>query len=452
MSKKFILIDRQTAFSLPPDLEGWLPANSLARFIVEVVEQLNTTMIEGAYRGGGSAPYPPKMMLSLLFYCYANGIFSSRQIERASYELIPVIYITGNTHPDHNSINSFRQRFLTELKEVFVQILFVAHELGVFKLGEISLDGSKFKANASQHKAMSWGYANKLEAQLQEEVERLMKEAQEGAESRPSTIDLASELSRREARLAQIAAVKAELEARAQVRYEQEWSAYEAKLAERKAKEEARGRKLGGKQPKAPEPGPKEKDQLNFTDPESRIMPSSGPAFVQAYNAQACVDMQNLFIVGHFISQNPNDKQEVSPALDALNLLPDSLGEIDKAAADTGYFSEDNVKQFEAHGITPYIANGRQPHYPPLEERLRPPPSVPPSSPDPVSKLRSRMQTAEGKAFYARRKSTVEPVFGIIKHVMKFRQFMLRGLEKVNGEWSLVCIAFNLKRIHTLIA
>ncbi len=451
MSNKFIPIDRESAFILPPALEGWLPEGSLARFVVEVVEQLDTSRIEEAYRGGGSAPYPPKMMLALVFYCYATGIFTSRQIERASYELIPVIYLTGNTHPDHNSINSFRQRFLPELKELFVQILFIAHELGVLKLGEISLDGSKFQANASKHKAMSWEYANKLEAHLQKEVKQLLELAGEANSQRTTDIDIAQEWLRRQARLEQIAAVKAELEARAQARYEQEQAEYEAKLAERQAKEQQRGRKLGGKKPKPPEPGPRAKDQVNFTDPDSRIMPRSGAGFVQAYNAQAGVAMDSLLIVCNPLSQHPNDKQEVEPALAQLGQLPDELGEVERAAADSGYFSEANVKQFEAQGIVPYIACGRQPHYAPLEERLQAPPATPPAS-DPVSALQQRMHSEEGKRFYAKRKATVEPVFGIIKHVMKFRQFLLRGLEKVKGEWDLVCIAYNLKRIHALIA
>lgn len=460
MSNKFIPIDRESVFILPPALAGWLPENSLARFVVEIVEQLDTSRIEGAYRGGGSAPYPPKMMLGLLCYCYATGIFSSRLIERATYELIPVIYLTGNTHPDHNSINSFRLRFLPELKEVFVQILLIAHGLGVLKLGEISLDGSKFQANASKHKAMSWEYANKLEAHLQKEVERLLELAGEADSQRTTDIDIGQEWLRRDERLRQIAAVKAELEARAQARYEQEQAEYEAKLAERQAKEEQRGRKLGGKKPKAPEPGPRDKDQVNFTDPDSRIMPSSGgKGFIQAYNAQAGVDMETLLILCNPLSQHPNDKQEVEPALAQLSQLPEELGELDRVAADSGYFSEANLKQFEAQGIVPYIACGRQPHYAPLEERLQAPPAPPPASDpvsdhatDSVSALLHRMHTDEGKRFYAKRKSTVEPVFGIIKHVMKFRQFLLRGLEKVKGEWDLVCIAYNLKRIHALIA
>ncbi len=286
-------------------MEGWLEANSLARFVVEIVEQLDTSAIEEAYKGGGSAPYAPKMMLALLFYCYAKGIFSSRQIEQASYELIPVLYITGGLHPDHDSINSFRQRFLGQLQPLFVQILEYAWKLGIFKLGDISIDGTKIQANASKHKAMSWEYAQKLEVQLQAEVETLLHKFQTEAGESFRDIDIPQEVQRREERLEKIAQVKAEIEARAQARYEREKVEYEDKLRERAVKEKTRGRKLGGKQPKAPKAAPKAKDQVNFTDEESRIMPTSGGGFEQAYNAQATVDMDTMLIVGNHGASTP---------------------------------------------------------------------------------------------------------------------------------------------------
>jgi transposase len=237
-------------------MEGWLEPNSLARFVVEIVEQLDTSAIEGAYRGGGSAPYPPKMMLSLLFYCYAKGIFSSRKIEQASYELIPVLYITGGLHPDHDSINTFRKRFLEQLSPLFVEILEYACGLGIFKLGDISIDGVKIKANASKHKAMSWEYACKLEEQLRQEVATLLAKAESESGQGEPEIDIPQEIQRRQARLSKIREIKGEIEQRAQARYELEKAEYERKLAEREAKEKARGRKLGGKAPIAPQPGP----------------------------------------------------------------------------------------------------------------------------------------------------------------------------------------------------
>ena len=449
MSNKFIEIDRAKAITLPENMEGFLDQNSLARFIVDVVEQLDTSELEKSYRGGGSAPYPPKMMLSLLFYCYATGIFSSRKIEQATYELIPVLYITGGTHPDHDSINTFRKRFLEQLSALFVQILEYACEMGILKLGNISIDGSKIKANASKHKAMSWDYANKLEKQLQEEIATLMAQAEAGEDNQATKIDIPSELKRREERLAKIAEVKAELEKRAQERYDQEKAEYDAKMAEREEKEKARGRKLGGKKPQAPEPGPKAKDQVNFTDEASRIMPVAGGGFEQAYNTQATVDIETMLIVGEHVSQNTNDKQEVEPALSELEKLPEHLGKVEKAALDSGYFSEANIQRFDEAEIEAYIPAGRQHHNLTLEERFAPAPELP-ENPDMAATMNHRLKTEAGKAFYAKRKSTVEPVFGIIKEVMGFRQFMLRGFQAVQGEWTLVCIAFNLKRLCNL--
>jgi len=270
---------------VPGNCEGWLDENSLARFVVEIMEQLDTGAIEQAYGGGGSPPYPPKMMLALLFYCYAKGIFSTRKIEQSTYEQIPVLFITGGTHPDHDSINTFRKRFLGELSDLFVKLLLIAHGMGILKLGDISMDGTKIKANASKHKAMSWEYACQLEVQLKAEVEALLHKAQTEPGETFRDIDIPQEIQRRQERLAKIGELKAELEKRAQARYEQEQAEYEAKMKERSAKEEALGRKLGGRQPKAPEAGPQAKDQVNFTDSESRIMPTSGGGFEQAYNA-----------------------------------------------------------------------------------------------------------------------------------------------------------------------
>ena len=379
-------------------------------------------------------------MLALLFYCYAKGIFSSRKIEQASYELIPVLYITGGLHPDHDSINTFRKRFLGQLSPLFVEILESAWHLDIFKLGDISIDGVKIKANASKHKAMSWDYAGKLEEQLKQEVATLLAKAEnENGQGEPE-IDIPQEIQRRQTRLSKIREIKGEIEQRAQARYELEYAEYESKLAERAAKEKARGRKWGGRKPQEPQQGPQSKDQINFTDSESRIMPVSGGGFEQAYNAQASVDMETMLIVGNHVSQQTNDKQEVEPALTQLDKLPESLGKVEKAALDSGFFSEHNSNCFETKEIEPYIASGRHSHNLSLEERLTPPPS-PPINPDAVTAMEHRLKTEAGKQFYGKRKSTVEPVFGMIKEVMGFRRFMLRGLEAVTGEWTLVCIA-----------
>ena len=449
MKSKFINIDRTEPVILPDNLEDWLDNNDLAIFIVDVVEKLDTSAIENAYRGGGSAAYPPKMMIALLFYCYAKGIFSSRKIERATYELIPVLYIANGLHPDHDSINTFRKRFLAEFGALFVMLLQIAHGMKIFKLGDIYIDGTKIKANASKHKAMSWKYACKLEEQLKSEVETLLKRA-ETENSKPNKdIDIPAEIARREERLEKITDVKAEIERRAKIRYEQEKAEYEAKIAEREAKEKARGKKLGGKKPKEPEEGARDKDQVNFTDEDSRIMPQAGGGFVQAYNAQASVDGETMLIVAEHVSQKANDKQEVEPALAELAKLPEELGSVERAGLDTGYFSVDNVKNLEQQHIEPFIASGRQSHNQRLEERLATEPKAP-ENPTPVEAMQHRMKTKEGKEFYAKRKSTVEPVFGIIKEVMGFRHFMLRGIEAVKGEWTLMCMAYNLKRLCAL--
>lgn len=449
MSNQFLEVDRGEPITLPGDMAGWLEGNDLARFVVEVVEMLDTGEIEGAYRGGGSAPYPPKMMLALLFYCYAQGIFSSRKIERATYERIPVLYITGGTHPDHDSINTFRRRFLPQLEGLFVQILVVAEALGVLKLGDVSLDGAKIMANASKHHAMSWGYAERLEQQLRAEVQTLLARAAAGSEAGDGRVDWPGELKRREDRLARIAEVKAEIARRAAVREAEERAAYEAKLAERAAKEQARGRKLGGTPPPAPIPGPRPNDQINFTDGESRIMLAAGGGFVQAYNAQATVTVGSLLIIGAHVTQNPNDKQEIAPALAECAKLPESLQPRAGLNADNGYFSEPNVQRVVDAGMEPLIALGRQAHHEALEDRLAPVPA-PPESPTALHAMQHRLKTPEGRARYAQRKTTSEPVFGIIKEVMGFRRFSLRGLEKVKGEWRLVCLAFNLKRLCVL--
>ena len=449
MSNQFREIDRSQPITLPGNMAGWLDGNDLARFIVEVVEVLNTREIEAAYRGGGSAPYPPKMLLALLFYCYAKGIFSSRKIERATYELIPVLYLTGGTHPDHDSIHTFRQRFLPQLEPLFVQVLQVAHGLGILKLGDVSLDGTKIEANASKHKALSWAYAEKLEATLRAEVRTLLQRAEAVEGPGSPDLDLPAELKRREDRLQKIAQVKAEIERRAQARYAQERAEYEAKPAERAAKERALGRKLGGKKPQEPTPGPQPKDPVNFTDGDSRIMPVSGGGFAPAYHAQATVTMGSLLIVGTHVTQNPNDQQEREPALAKLAKRPEILGAVERMTADNGYCSAHNVEILVHAGIEPLIAGGRQSHHEALAERLAPVPDAP-QNPDAMRAMQHRLKTKDGKALYARRKTTSEPVFGVIKEVMGFRRFLLRGLEAVKGEWQLVCLAFNLKRLCVL--
>ena len=449
MPVEFITIDRETPYLLPPSVQDYLPEDHLARFVAEMVDQLDMSALLGVYAGKGKKPYHPAMLVALLFYGYATGTFSSRKLEKATYDSIACRYLCANTHPDHDTIASFRKRFLKELEGFFVEILLIGQAMGLVKLGTVSLDGTKIKANASKHKALSWAHANKLEAQLQKEVEELLRLADEADSTPlPEEMNIPEELKRREERLAKIAEAKAEIQSRAQARFEREQAEYEEKMARRKAKEERTGKKPGGRPPQAPSAEPRAKDQVSLTDEDSRIMPSHA-GFQQCYNAQAGVDADTHLIVEQHISQQPNDKQEVAPTLERLQQLPDELGQASALLADTGYFSEANVNRCETDRITPYIPEGRQGHNEPLRERFATDPPEP-EQPSAIEAMAHRLKTREGKAIYAQRKSTVETVFGIIKQVQGFRQFLLRGLDTVAGEWSLVCLGWNLKRLHAL--
>ena len=450
MAVEFIPIDRDTPYLFPPSVQDYLPDDHLARFVVDIVDQLDLNHLSAVYTGRGSKPFHPAMLVSLLFYGYATGVFSSRKLEKASYDSIAFRYVCANTNPDHDTINSFRKRFLQELSALFVEILVVAEAMGLVKLGTVSLDGTKIKANASKHKALSWDYANRLEAQLKQEVEELLRLAEEADQgSLPEEMDIPAELKRREERLAAIVRAQEEIEVRAQERFEREQAEYEEKLAKREARAKKTGKKPRGKPPKPPTAGPRGKDQVSLTDEESRIMPTSGGGFDQAYNAQAGVDVESHLIVEQHVTQHTNDKQEIEPALAAIEHLPAVLGEVKKLLADTGYFSKANVEKCVEGGIEPLIAEKRQSHNIPLMERFSEDPEPPPNA-TAVQAMRHRLQTQEGKAVYAKRKATVETVVGIVKDVLAFRQFLLRGLEAVQSEWSLVCIGWNLKRMHAL--
>ncbi len=450
MCPKFILTDRDQQYMFPPSIQDWLPENHLARFVVDIVSQLKLQSISEAYRGTGSKAYHPEVLLSLLFYGYATGVYSSRKIEKATYDSVAFRFISANTHPDHDTIATFRKRFLDHLKPLFVQILLMCHEMGLLKLGKVSLDGTKIKANASKHHALSWDYACKLEQQLQSEVDELMRLAEKAdSEEIPDGMEIPEELSRRQDRLTAIANAKEKMEQRAAERYAQEKQEYEEKVEKRKTQEKKTGKKPRGRDPKPPEPGPRKKDQVNLTDEESRIMPSSDKVFEQAYNGQACVDLDTMIIVESHISQSSNDKQEIEPAISDLKSLPEELGTVEKLLADAGYFSVNNVLSCENSDIEPFISPGRDKHNQPLYDRFTNPDPLPKNA-DSVSRMRYKLKTGDGRNLYAKRKSTVEPVFGIIKHVMGFRQFLLRGFETVNAEWTLVSIAWNLKRMYAL--
>ena len=447
--------DRDSGFLLPPSVNEWLPERHLARFVAEIIDALDVSAMSNSYRGSGSASYHPKLLLAVLVYGYATGVFSSRKLERATYDSVAFRFIAANDHPDHDTIAAFRRRFLKEIEALFVQVLLLAREMGLLKMGMVALDGTKVHANASKHSALSYEHAGKIEAQLKAEVAELMAKAEAADKADlPDGMSIPDELARREERLKKIAEARTKIEARAKERFEREQAEYQAKLAAREAKTKTTGNRPGGKPPQPPVEGPLPTDQINLTDEESRIMPVSGGGFEQCYNAQAVVAQGSLLVVAGDVVQSPNDKQQLEPMLAKTCALSKELGKVETLLGDNGYFSEANVKACKAAAIEPLLAMGRDSHHPSLRERFAAAPAAPaaPENPTPVEAMAHRLQTPEGKKLYALRKHTPEPVFGIIKSVLGFRQFLLRGLDKVKGEWNLVIMAWNLKRMFVLKA
>ena len=376
-------------------------------------------------------------------------MFSSRTIERATYEAVPFRFIAGNRHPAHDTSAAFRRTFLPDLKALFVQVLLRAQEAGVLTLGTISRDGTKIHADASKSKAVSYKRLRELEAHLRAEVEELFALAEQMDErERPDGLVVRDEIARREERLAQLAAAKAVIEERARERDALERGAYEEKVARRAQKEQATEHRSRGRTPTAPVPGPRAKDQYNFTDPDSRIMKNpTDQGFDQDYNAQVAVEQHSLLIVGTSLSNHPNDTHEAEPTLEAI---PPEVGTPHAAALDHGYWSPATLAACADRAIEPYIATGREPHHQSWQERFAPEPDPPPEDANPQVRMAYKLKTAVGKAIYGARKWTVEPVIGIITEVLGFRQFSLRGEAAATGEWLLDCLAFNLKRFHTL--
>jgi len=453
MTRKFRTANYEETLKLSVTLGEALPPNHLARFVVDLITQLDLSAVYARYAPVGGEPFAPEILLGLLFYGYATGVFSSRKIEKAAYEHIPFRFIAGGLHPDHDTIAHFRKIFLDEIKDLFVQILLLAQAAGVLKLGNISLDGSKLHADASKSQAVSYKRLIEIDTQLRKEVGELFElgeQADQGDKPLPEGLVIQDEIAIREERLANLAKAKAVLEARAKERYEAEKAEYEAKLREREKKASRHHRKPKGRPPQPPVPGPHDKDQYNFTDPDSRIMKNStNEGFDQHYNVQAAVDQGSLLIVASALSNHPNDKREAESTLAAIS--PD-LGTPSAAALDNGYFSPATLQACEQRGIEPYIATGREAHHQSWQTFFDDRPEPPTADASPKVKMAYKLQTEIGQAIYRLRKCTVEPVIGIIKEVLGFRQFSLRGLVAAAGEWSLVCLAFNLKRLHTLLA
>lgn len=447
---RFLPIDRDSEYLFPPSVQDWLPETHLARYIANVIESLDLSVIEQRYAGRGSDAYPPASLMSLLIYGYATGVFSSRRIEQATYDSVAFRYLACNRHPDHDTLATFRRRFGEQFRALFVQVLQIAQANRLSQFGSVSLDGTKIHANASRHSALSYGHAEKLEVQLKQEVQELLALAESADQSElPEGLSVPAEIARREDQLKAIAAAKAQIEARAKARHDKEQTEFEAKLKARQEKAARTGKKPRGKPPTPPGTAPRQEDQVNLTDDASRIMKVAGGGFEQCYNAQAVVDTETMLVMVPEVTQAANDKQQVEPMLKQIQALPEGLNAPAILLADTGYYSEANVAACHQAEIEALIAVKREGHHTPWPERFTEPAPLAEDASD-VERMRHALKTQAGKKAYSLRKQTVEPVFGIIKSVMRFRQFLMRGLAHVRNEWTLVCLAWNLKRLAAL--
>lgn len=452
MPARFVNIDHDTPMLLPPDLRDWVPEDHLVHFIMEAVGLLDVSTAHINHRGTGSEQYPPSMMLGLLIYCYATGTFSSRRIERLTYENVAVRLLCADRHPDHDSLCTFRRENRVLLESSFHQVLEVAARLRVLRVGEVTLalDGTKILAHASKHSAASHGHAVKQMVLLEEQIAELLAKAG-AADSAPleDGLTVPGEIARRRERLEKLREATAVIEARAKERHREELAAFEAKQREREERQKATGNQPRGRALKRPQEGPRAKDQYNFTDAESRVM-KTADGFQQAYNAQAAVEIESRLVVSAAVSDAPNDKEQLVPTLGAVSPVVQSIGAV---LIDSGFYSEAAVVAAEqscAGAPAPkiYAATGRQPHgrtVAQLEQRADPP--APGADARAKEIMEHRLATQAGRKLYAQRKQTIEPVFGIIKAAMGFRRFSLRGLTKVRTEWTLVTLAYNLKRL-----
>lgn len=416
---------------LPPSLGEWLPEDHLAYFVSDVVDQLDVSAIESVYEEEerGQPPYHPRMMTKVLLYGYCVGVFSSRRIQKKLVEDVGFRVLAAGNEPDFRTISDFRKLHLAVLQGLFDQVLQIALQAGTMKLGRVVLDGSKVKANASKHKAMSYGRMQEEEKRLKEEVKRLFEQAEAadaeederyGRDRRGD--ELPAELARRETRLQRIREAKRALEER--------------------AREQAKSK--GEPEEKAKKTKPDAKMQYNFTDPESRIMPGAD-GFVQAYNTQVAVEPDFQLIVGQRVTQACNDKQQLVPTLEAIE--EQSSQKPEEVLADSGYCSDANLKYLEKKKIEGFVATDKESY----RDRHQPGPRGPlPKDATRVDRMRRKLQTQVGAAIYSRRKTVVEPVFGQIKEARGFRRFLLRGLGKVQGEWAMICLTHNILKLHRL--
>ncbi len=436
-----------------------LPEDDLVFFLLDLMPQMDLSAFHQYYAGElrGQPPFDVTMMVTLLVYAYCMGVRSSRKMAAACERNLAFRAIVGDTPPDFRTLSDFRKIHLAAFAQLFVVVLRLAGEMGLVKLGNLSTDGTKMGANASRHKAMSYGYMNKEIERLQAEVEELLRQAEQ-LDAEEDTVlgsrrgdELPDELKRRSQRLAKIQEAKARLEAEAATQAVQEQCRRDAAQAQRQAE----GRKRRGQEPAPVDPTPEAKAQTNFTDPEAKIMKQSNKGFDYAFNAQAVVDSEAQIIVSAGVTTQANDKQQAVPmaqaALDNLDAAgiekPEEANGAPKPipnTADSGYFSEQAVAELEKMGLDPHLATGRQKH---AATPLPPETTEPATTATAKEKMQHKLRSAAGKALYAARKHIIEPVFGQIKGVRNIRKFLLRGLEKVSAEWNLICLTHNLLKI-----
>ena len=452
--EKFIASDPRRPLLLPVDLREWVPSDDLSHFVLEAVARVPMDRFRFNTRGSGSAQYHPQMMLALLIYCYANGVFGSRRIERATYRDLGVRYITADTHPDHDTICKFRRENFSAVAESFLQVLLMAKELKLLRVGLVSVDGTKVDANASKRRSVRYDRAKALVKRLEGDIADLLEQAEQAdAKGGVDRQSLPETLARREKLKAQLDAACHRLETQAKARAQRERASYERKVA---AREERSGRRKG-KNIQPPKETPGGKEQTNLTDPDSALMRKNKHSeYRQSYNAQCVVDAQgSQLIVGSRVSRCANDRNELVPDMESI---PAELGSPQTVVADNGYANEKQVKALEGQEGTGrrlevLVSVGS-------EDRRRRYDFRPPVAPKPKAKTHNpwveamwaKLASDEGRAKYRLRQKTVEPVFGIIKNVLGFRRFTLRGHEKVQGEWQLVNLAYNCKRLHRLAA
>ena len=446
---KFLQRDRSQPFLLPPDMRDWLPEDDLAHFVVEAVERVPMGRFRVNERGTGSAQYHPRTMLALLIYCYANGIFGSRRIERATYRDIGVRYVAANCHPDHDTICTFRRNNFDAVTAAFLEVLLLAKELKLLRVGTVSVDGTKVDANANKRNSIRYDRAGELREQLRVEIKGLLDRAErDDADAGSEPQGLPEELKRRETLKAKLDKARAELERRAKARADSEREEYERKVEAREQREGSRK----GKPIKAPAEEPRDEEQVNLTDADSSLMRKSRRhEYRQAYNAQAAVDADgSQLVLGSRVSVSASDRNELVADVAAI---PAALGAADRVLADSGYATGREVLQLEGRGVEVLVATGAEGQRRRHDFRPEPPPK-PAKEPraEWIKAMQEKMELPENRARYRLRKHTVEPVFGIVKQAMGFRQFLLRGIEKVEGEWKLVTLAYNCRRLHRLMS